>query len=166
MGKFKEISYEISEEIKKRKEEMEEHEVLEILEDIRNDSEFCIEGKSKTEDKVYIDEIAAIDKAMEVYSNDIEREEKSNILGLIVVIETILLIIIVGVIFTSKDKFQNELNEVIEVRQNDLDASKEYIKENNELKRQYEELEKKYNYAVEVIRTTDKYEMPKELEEE
>ena len=166
MGRFKEISYEISEEIKKREEEMEDHEVLEILEDIRNDSEFYIEGKSKTEDKIYIDEIAAIDKAMEVYSNDIEREEKCDILGLIVIIETILLIIMVGTVFTSKDKFQSELNEVIEVRQNDLDVSKQYIKENNELKRQYEELEKKYNYAIEVIRTTDKYEMPKELGEE
>lgn len=164
MGRFKEISYEISEEIKKRKDEMEDDEVLKILSDIRNDSEFYIEGKSKAEDKVYIDEIAAMDKAMEVYSNDMQREEKSNILGLTVIIETILLIFMVGVILTSKDKFQNELNNIVEIRQNDLYASKQYIKENNELKRQYEELEKKYNYAVEVIRTTDKYEMPKELE--
>lgn len=165
MGKFKEISYEISEEIQQRKEKMEDYEVLEILEDIRNDSEFYIEGKSKSEDKVYIDEIAAVDRAIDVYSRDIEREENRNILGLTVIIETILLIIAVGITVFSKDKFQNELNDVIEIRQNDMDVVKEYIKENNELKRQYEELEKKYNYAVEVIRTTDKYEMPKELEE-
>lgn len=165
MGKFKEISYEISEEIQQRKEKMEDYEVLEILEDIRNDSEFYIEGKSKSKDKVYIDEIAAVDRAIDVYSRDIEREENRNILGLTVIIETILLIIAVGITVFSKDKFQNELNDVIEIRQNDMDVVKEYIKENNELKRQYEELEKKYNYAVEVIRTTDKYEMPKELEE-
>lgn len=165
MGKFKEISYEISEEIQQRKEKMEDYEVLEILEDIRNDSEFHIEGKSKSEDKVYIDEIAAVDRAIDVYSKDIEREENRNILGLTVIIEIILLVIAIGITVFSKDKFQNELNDVIEIRQNDMDVVKEYIKENNELKRQYEELEKKYNYAVEVIRTTDKYEMTKELEE-
>ncbi len=162
MGRFKEISYEISEEIKKREEEMEDHEVLEILEDIRSDSEFCIEGKSKTEDKVYIDEIAAIDRAIDSIKNGLSKE-KDYIVGLVCML--VLMLVTIFTTFGTCEKYKKQLKEVVEVRQNDLDASKEYIKENNELKRQYEELEKKYNYAVEVIRTTDKYEMPDELEE-
>jgi len=162
MGKYKEISYDIEQEIERKKDEMSTSETLEILEDIKEDTEFQIDGKSKENDKVYIEEVVAIDNAIDSIKDGLAKE-KDYIVGLVCMV--VLMLVTIFTTFGTCEKYKKQLEEVVEVRQNDLDASKEYIKENNELKRQYEELEKKYNYAVEVIRITDKYEMPEELEE-
>lgn len=91
-------------------------------------------------------------------------ENDKEVLKCIYVLMLLLIITIFSSIVTC-EKYKKELDIAVELRQKDLEVSKTYIRENNELKRQYEEIEIKYEELVDYIRTSDKYQLPEEKEE-
>ncbi len=158
MGKFNELSIEIEKKIHQIEQNMSDEDILYQLESLKDDRESFIDDEDK---EVFIKDYIAVSKAIDIVKIGLEKE-KDYIVGIVCM--AILMFITTFTILGICQKYKNQLEEVTEIRQNDLNVSKQYIKENNELKKQYEDLEKKYNYAVEVIRTTDKYEISKELE--
>lgn len=88
--------------------------------------------------------------------------DKNYLVGIVCL--TILYTVVALVLLLKVNFYKNELEKAVELRKVDLQNVDYWIKENKDLKRQYEELEEKYNYAIEVIRKSDKYNMPEELE--
>lgn len=88
--------------------------------------------------------------------------DKDYLVGIVCL--TILYTVVALVLLLKVNFYKNELEKAVELRKVDLQNVDYWIKENKDLKRQYEELEEKYNYAIEVIRSTDRYNMPEELE--
>ena len=155
MGKHKNIDYEL----KRVRDNMTSEEIVEQLKSLQWDRYSFITGE---DDEIYVKDYIALEKAIDITVDGLKREN-DYVVGLICMI-----VIMIVTIFTSIgmcEKYKSQLKEVVELRQNDLETSKIYIKENNELKRQYEKLQSDYEYVVDIIRTSDKYQLPEEKEE-
>ncbi|MGN1012268.1 MAG: hypothetical protein ACI4ON_00335 [Clostridia bacterium] len=155
MGKYKNIDYDLE----KVRNKMSSKEIVEQLESLRCDRYSFITGE---DNEIYVKDYVALEKAIDITRDGLKRED-DYLLGLICMI-----VIMLVTIFTSIgmcEKYKSQLKEVVELRQNDLETSKIYIKDNNELKRQYEKLQSDYEYVVDIIRTSDKYDLPEGWEE-
>ncbi len=164
MGIFKFIATEkrnITDKIEKTAKEIEDDEVIDKLIDIETDIYMDIVDSEEDRNIDNIKKYVSVNKAIHLVEN-IQKVE--NKICTVLVIMVIAMIITIVISIVSIWYYKNEFERAIKIRQEDLKTISYMIKEKNELKRQYEDLQDKYDYAVDVIRTSDKYDLPEEEE--
>ena len=167
MGAFKNIALEqevnnINKKIEKAEKNITDEKAIGKLLDIKSELYIDIEDNEDEKNKENIKRYVSIEKAL-YYIRNINKLENRVFKILAIIVFTLFITIIFSLISTNY--YKNELERAIKIRKEDLSNISYWIEENKELKRQYEELEKEYNYAVEQIRINDKIKMSKELEE-
>lgn len=165
MGIFKFIATErrnIADKIEKTSKEISDDEIIDKLIDLGNDIYMDIVDNEEDDNIDNIKKYVSVNRSIHLVEN-LQRIEKKMITAFTIMLVTMITTIIIGTVSTIY--YKNELQNAIKTRQEDLKNISYWIEENNSLKKEYEDLQSKYDYAVEYIRTNEKYNLPKELEE-
>lgn len=92
------------------------------------------------------------------------KTKKIDILDLAMLIMLIIATVFISYLIKDNQRLLNDIG-YSDGLYNELNSSYDNLQKNyEELKIEFEELSSDYNYAVEVIRTTDKYQFSKEFE--